>query len=206
MDGIGEDTDDWNRTIAVITAKSTDSSIPKTLILIGAIKSSMSRLPSSKLLKPFISSLEELSISNTWLSSFDGLPRLPVLYNLYLPDNLVLGAATLDTVAKSCDATLHLLDLGNNLFAEVNKLAARRLADMRVQSLDLFHYPVTKVEGYRENAFTPIPSLKYLDGGYDQPWMTCILVEEPVLPLKNRRHYYPGTGTRGLLCQESSLL
>lgn len=155
----GEDDAAWERAISAAT-KST--SAPKTLTLDGAVKSSTGGLPSAALLERFAASLEELSVAGARLSSLAGLPRLPALRRLSLPDNRLSGAAALATVAEACGATLRHLDLGNNRFAEVQELAP--LAGVRVESLDLFQCPVTKVKGYRDEVFALIPSLKYLDG------------------------------------------
>ncbi|ONM07576.1 Acidic leucine-rich nuclear phosphoprotein 32-related protein [Zea mays] len=155
----GEDDAAWERAISAAT-KST--SAPKTLTLDGAVKSSTGGLPSAALLERFAASLEELSVAGARLSSLAGLPRLPALRRLSLPDNRLSGAAALAAVAEACGATLRHLDLGNNRFAEVQELAP--LAGVRVESLDLFQCPVTKVKGYRDEVFALIPSLKYLDG------------------------------------------
>ncbi|PWZ14065.1 Acidic leucine-rich nuclear phosphoprotein 32-related protein 2 [Zea mays] len=122
----------------------------------------MGGLPSAALLKRFVASLEELSVARAHLSSLTGLPRLPTLRRLSLPDNCLLGAAALAAVAEACGAMLCHLDLGNNRFAEVQELAP--LARVWVESLDLFQCPITKVKGYMEEVFVLIPSLKYLDG------------------------------------------
>ncbi|CAN6182277.1 unnamed protein product [Urochloa humidicola] len=90
------------------------------------------------------------------------MPCLPSLRRLSLPDNRLSGAAALADVAEACGATLRHLDLGNNLFAEVEELEP--LAKIKVEALDLYQCPVSKVEGYREKVLALIPSLKYLDG------------------------------------------
>lgn len=149
----------WERAISTAT-KST--SAPKTLTLDGAVKSSTGRLPSTALFGRFAASLEELSVAGAGLSSLTGLPRLPALRRLSLPDNRLSGPAALAAVAEACGATLRHLDLGNNLFADVEELAP--LAGIGVELLDLYQCPVTKVKGYREKVFALIPSLKHLDG------------------------------------------
>lgn len=163
MAGQGEDDAAWERAItaAVKNAPLSPFSAPKTLTLDGAVKSSTGRLPSPALFDRF-PSLEELSVAGARLSSLAGLPRLPALRRLSLPDNRLSGADSLAAVAESCGGTLRHLDLGNNRFAEVEELAP--LAPLRVQALDLYQCPVTKVKGYREKVFALIPSLKYLDG------------------------------------------
>ncbi|CAN6195919.1 unnamed protein product [Urochloa humidicola] len=160
MAAVGEDDDSaWERAIAAATK---DTSGPKTLTLDGAVKSSTGRLPSPALLERFAASLEELSIAGAHLSSLAGMPRLPSLRRLSLPDNRLSGAAALAAVAEACGATLRHIDLGNNLFAEVEELEP--LAKLRVEALDLYQCPVSKVEGYREKVLALIPTLKYLDG------------------------------------------
>jgi len=155
----GEDDAAWERAISAATKA---TSAPKTLALDGIVKSSTGRLPSAALLEPFATSLEELSVAGARLSSLEGLPRLPALRRLSLPDNRLLGAAALAAVAEACGATLRHLDLGNNRFADVQGLAP--LAGVGVESLDLSQCPVSKVKGYREKVFALIPSLKHLDG------------------------------------------
>lgn len=158
-----EDDSAWERAInaAVKSAPLSPFSAPKTLTLDGAVKSSTGRLPSSALFDRF-PSLEELSIAGARLSSLGGLPRLPALRRLSLPDNRLSGADSLAAVAESCGGTIRHLDLGNNRFAKVEELAP--LAPIQVESLDLYQCPVTKVKEYREKVFALIPSLKYLDG------------------------------------------
>ncbi|CAD6206126.1 unnamed protein product [Miscanthus lutarioriparius] len=159
MAAVGEDDAAWERAISAATKA---TSAPKTLALDGIVKSSTGRLPSAALLERFAASLEELSVAGARLSSLEGLPRLPALRRLSLPDNRLLGAAALAAVAEACGATLRHLDLGNNRFADVQELAP--LAGVGVESLDLYQCPVSKVKGYREKVFALIPSLKHLDG------------------------------------------
>ncbi|CAN6317317.1 unnamed protein product [Urochloa humidicola] len=159
MAAAGEDDTAWERAISAATK---NTSAPKTLTLDGAVKSSTGRLPSPALLERFAASLEELSVAGARLSSLEGMPRLPALRRLSLPDNRLSGAAALAAVAEACGATLRHLDLGNNRFAEVEELEP--LAKLGVEALDLYQCPVGKVKGYREKVFALIPSLKYLDG------------------------------------------
>jgi acidic leucine-rich nuclear phosphoprotein 32 family member B len=165
MTAAGEDDAAWERAIAAASKTATPSSAtgPKTLTLDGAVKSATGRLPSPAVLERVAASLEELSVAGARLSLLaGGLPRLPALRRLSLPDNRLSGAAELAAVAESCGATLRHLDLGNNRFAEVEEL--KPLAKLGVEALDLYQCPVTKVKGYREMVFATIPSLKYLDG------------------------------------------
>jgi acidic leucine-rich nuclear phosphoprotein 32 family protein B len=163
MSAAGEDDAAWERAIAAATKSTSDTtSGPKSLTLDGAVKSSTGRLPSSVLLERFAASLEELSVAGARLSSLAGLPCLPALRRLSLPDNRLSGAAALAAVAEACGATLRHLDLGNNRFAEVDELEP--LAKLGVEALDLYQCPVSKIKGYREKVFALIPSLKYLDG------------------------------------------
>ncbi|OEL34381.1 Acidic leucine-rich nuclear phosphoprotein 32-related protein 2 [Dichanthelium oligosanthes] len=162
MAAAGEDDAAWERAIAAATkATSAAASGLKTLTLDGTVKSTTGRLPSPALLERFAASLEELSVAGARLSSLAGLPRLPALRRLSLPDNRLAGAAALTAVAEACGATLRHLDLGNNRFAEVEELEP--LAKLGVEALDLYQCPVTKVKGYREKVFALVPSLKYLD-------------------------------------------
>ncbi|TVU04244.1 hypothetical protein EJB05_50191 [Eragrostis curvula] len=163
MAAAGEDDAAWERAIAAASkSASSASAAPKTLTLDGAVKSATGRLPSPAVLERVAGSLEELSVAGARLSSLAGLPRLPALRLLSLPDNRLSGAAVLSAVAEACGATLRHLDLGNNRFAEVEELTP--LAKLGVEVLDLYQCPVTKVKGYREKVFALIPSLKYLDG------------------------------------------
>ncbi|KAL6894503.1 hypothetical protein ACP4OV_008601 [Aristida adscensionis] len=160
MAAAGEDDAAWERAIAAATK--TAPSPPKSLTLDGAVKSSTGRLPSPALLERFAPALEELSVAGARLASLAGLPRLPALRRLSLPDNRLSGAAPLAAVAEACGATLRHLDLGNNRFADVEELAP--LAGLRLEALDLYQCPVTKAKGYREKVFSMIRGLKYLDG------------------------------------------
>ena len=160
MAAVGEDDTAWERAIDATTKAATSG--PKTLTLDGAVKSSTGRLSSPALFERFATSLEELSVAGARLSSLQGLPRLPALRRLSLPDNRLSGAAALAAVAEACGATLRHLDLGNNRFAEVEELEP--LAKLGVEALDLEQCPISKVKGYREKVFALIPSLKYLDG------------------------------------------
>ena len=132
MAAAGEDYAAWERAIDAAT-KATSG--PKTLTLDGAVKSSTGRLPSPALFEGFAASLEELSVAGARLSSLQGLPRLPALRRLSLPDNRLSGAAALAAVAEACGATLRNLDLWNNRFAEVEELEP--LAKLGVEELDL---------------------------------------------------------------------
>ncbi|TVU04239.1 hypothetical protein EJB05_50186, partial [Eragrostis curvula] len=163
MAAAGEDDAAWERAIAAASkSASSASAAPKTLTLDGAVKSTTGRLPSPAVLERVAGSLEELSVAGARLSSLAGLPRLPALRRLSLPDNRLSGAAVLSAVAEACGATLRHLNLGNNRFAEVEELTP--LTKLGVEVLDLYQCPVTKVKGYREKVFALIPSLKYLDG------------------------------------------
>jgi acidic leucine-rich nuclear phosphoprotein 32 family member B len=165
MAAAGEDDAAWERAIAAASKTATPSSAtgPKTLTLDGAVKSATGRLPSPAVLERVAASLEELSVAGARISLLaGGLPHLPALRRLSLPDNRLSGAAALAAVAESCGATLQHLDLGNNRFAEVEELEP--LAKLGVEALDLYKCPVTKVKEYREKVFAMIPSLKYLDG------------------------------------------
>ncbi|CAN6287283.1 unnamed protein product [Urochloa humidicola] len=159
MASVGEDDAAWERAIAAATK---NTSAPKTLTLDGAVKSSTGRLPSPAILERFAASLEELSVAGARLSWLAGMPRLPALRRLSLPDNRLSGVAALAAVAEACGATLRHLDLGNNRFTAVEELEP--LAKLGVEALDLYQCPVSKVKGYKEKVFALIPSLKYLDG------------------------------------------
>ncbi|PUZ43129.1 hypothetical protein GQ55_9G637400 [Panicum hallii var. hallii] len=163
MAAVGEDDAAWERAIDATTkAASAATSGPKTLTLDSAVKSSTGRLPSPALFERFATSLEELSVAGARLSSLEGMPCLPALRRLSLPDNRLLGSAALAAIAEACGATLRHLDLGNNRFAEVKELEP--LAKLGIEALDLELCPVSKAKGYREKVFALIPSLEYLDG------------------------------------------
>ncbi|KAK3146506.1 hypothetical protein QOZ80_3BG0267360 [Eleusine coracana subsp. coracana] len=163
MAAAGEDDAVWDRAISAASKTAAPSAAaPKTLTLDGTVKSTTGRLPSPAVLERVAASLEELSVAGARLSSLAGLPRLPALRRLSLPDNRLYGAAALSAVAEACGATLRYLDLGNNRFADVEELVP--LAKVGIEALDLYQCPVTKVKGYREKVFALVPSLKYLDG------------------------------------------
>lgn len=161
-----EDEAAWRSAIADAASASTSTSASTTLVLDGTVKSSTGRLPRPILFRPVARSLVELSIADAGLNSLAGLPRLPKLLRLYLPRNRLLGASSLDAIRGSCGPTLRLLDLGDNLYSELDELTP--LADVAIDSLDLCGCPITNFLGYRHNIFQLIPSLKYLDGRDEQ--------------------------------------
>lgn len=161
-----EDEAAWRSAIADAASASTSTSASTTLVLDGTVKSSTGRLPRPILFRPVARSLVELSIADAGLNSLAGLPRLPKLLRLYLPRNRLLGASSLDAIRGSCGATLRLLDLGDNLYSELDELTP--LADVAIDSLDLCGCPITNFLGDRHNIFQLIPSLKYLDGRDEQ--------------------------------------
>lgn len=147
----------WER--AVAAALKGQAEPPRALTLDGALKCPDGRLPPSSLFEGKLAALEHLSVANIRLSSLEGFPHLPSLRRLVLSDNRIAsGLAAL--VEAGLDALCD-LDLSNNRIAAIEDLA--QLAKLRLESLDLYECPVTKIEGYRSKVFGLIPSLKYLD-------------------------------------------
>lgn len=147
----------WER--AVAAALKGQAEPPRVLTLDGAIKCPSGRLPPPSLFEGRLAALEHLSFANVRLTSLEGFPRLPALRRVVLSDNRIAGGLYA-LVEAGLDA-LRDLDLSNNRIASLEDLAP--LAKLRLESLDLYECPVTKIEGYRSKVFGLIGSLKYLD-------------------------------------------
>ncbi|XP_074591906.1 acidic leucine-rich nuclear phosphoprotein 32-related protein-like [Curcuma longa] len=147
----------WER--AVAAALKGQAEPPRVLTLDGALKCPDGHLPPPSLFEGKLAALEHLSVANIRLSSLEGFPHLPSLRRLVLSDNRIasgLAALVEAGLEALCD-----LDLSNNRIASIEDLS--QLAKLRLESLDLYECPVTKIEGYRSKVFGMIPSLKYLD-------------------------------------------
>ncbi|KAG6484342.1 hypothetical protein ZIOFF_052857 [Zingiber officinale] len=133
----------WER--AVAAALKGQAEPPRALTLDSVLKCPDGRLPPSSLFEGKLAALEHLSVANIRLSSLEGFPHLPSLRRLVLSDNRIAsGLAALVEAGLNalCD-----LDLSNNRIASIEDLA--QLAKLRLESLDLYECPVTKIEGYR---------------------------------------------------------
>lgn len=150
-------TEAWER--AVAAALKGRSEPPRALTLDCAVKCPSGRLPPPSFFEGRFAALEHLSVANVRLSSLEGFPCLPALRRLVLSDNRIVGG--LHALVDARLDALRDLDLSNNRIASVEDLAP--LAKLRLESLDLYECPVTKIEGYRSKVFGLFGSLKYLD-------------------------------------------
>lgn len=106
--------------------------------------------------------LEILSLINVGLTTIKGWPKLTNLRKLELSDNRIYGG--LENLL-TCPNLTH-LNLSGNKIKELEELAPlAKLASLR--NVDLFNCEVTKIDGYRDNVFKLLPTLKFLDG-FDQ--------------------------------------
>ncbi|RZC55093.1 hypothetical protein C5167_013944 [Papaver somniferum] len=135
-----------------------DYAAVKTLTLDGAVKCYQGKLPSQNLLEKF-KGLEHLSIANVGLSSLEIFPCITTLQKLNLSDNRIVRG--LEFLVKAGLDSLRDLDLSNNRIQAVEDLAP--LAELKLESLDLYECPVTKIKDYRSRVFGLIKSLQYLD-------------------------------------------
>jgi acidic leucine-rich nuclear phosphoprotein 32 family protein B len=103
--------------------------------------------------------LEYLSMSNCGLKSLKGMPPLPKLQRLDVMFNDLVGSFE---CLSSCPSLVH-VNLSDNKIARAEDLAGlAQLPDLR--SVDLFNCPVGEPDGYRDNVFTTVPHLVYIDG------------------------------------------
>ncbi|THU53987.1 hypothetical protein C4D60_Mb10t20220 [Musa balbisiana] len=147
----------WERAVAAALKGRTEP--PRALTLDCAVKCPSGRLPPPSFFEGRLAALEHLSVANVRLSSLEGFPCLPALRRLVLSDNRIVGG--LHALVDARLDALRDLDLSNNRIASVEDLAP--LAKLRLESLDLYECPVTKIEGYRSKVFGLFGSLKYLD-------------------------------------------
>ncbi|CAL9098693.1 unnamed protein product [Musa textilis] len=147
----------WERAVAAALKGKTEP--PRALTLDCAVKCPSGRLPPPAFFEGRLAALEHLSVANVRLSSLEGFPCLPALRRLVLSDNRIVGG--LHALVDARLDALRDLDLSNNRIASVEDLAP--LAKLRLESLDLYECPVTKIEGYRSKVFGLFGSLKYLD-------------------------------------------
>ncbi|KAI3957530.1 hypothetical protein MKX01_001889 [Papaver californicum] len=136
----------------------TDFATVKTLTLDGAVKCYQGKLPSENLFEKF-KGLEHLSIANVGVSSLERFPCITTLQKLNLSDNRIVRG--LEFLVKAGLDSLRDLDLSNNRIQVVEDLAP--LAELKLESLDLYECPVTKIKDYRSRVFGLIKSLQYLD-------------------------------------------
>ncbi|KAI3973517.1 hypothetical protein MKW92_045156 [Papaver armeniacum] len=136
----------------------TDYAAVNTLTLDGAVKCYQGKLPSQNLLEKF-KGLEHLSIANVGVSSLERFPCITTLQKLNLSDNRIVRG--LEFLVKAGLDSLRDLDLSNNRIQVVEDLAP--LASLKLESLDLYECPVTKIKDYRSRVFGLIKSLQYLD-------------------------------------------
>ncbi|RWW49262.1 hypothetical protein BHE74_00044598 [Ensete ventricosum] len=133
----------WERAVAAALKGKTEP--PRALTLDCAVKCASGRLPPPSFFEGRLAALEHLSVANVRLSSLEGFPCLPALRRLVLSDNRIVGG--LHALVDARLDALRDLDLSNNRIASVEDLAP--LAKLRLESLDLYECPVTKIEGYR---------------------------------------------------------
>lgn len=105
------------------------------------------------------SRLNHISFIGCDLESISGLPKLPEVRVLDLSENKLEDVSHL---VESVPALYHLNLCGNNLKTIDQLKPLGKLSNL--QALDIFDCPLTETEGYRQEVFAAIPSLKYLDG------------------------------------------
>eukprot|EP00658_Telonema_sp_P-2_P078769 TRINITY_DN745_c0_g1_i4.p1 TRINITY_DN745_c0_g1~~TRINITY_DN745_c0_g1_i4.p1 ORF type:complete len:191 (-),score=71.32 TRINITY_DN745_c0_g1_i4:805-1377(-) len=113
-------------------------------------------------LEPF-KCLEILSMNSCGLSSLSGFPKLEKLRELNIADNKLGGADLKILQASDLHQLRRLVLAGNTNIKSLEELEP--LASIpSLRSLDLYECEVTKNEEYREQVFTALRSLVYLDG------------------------------------------
>nr|XP_024368847.1 acidic leucine-rich nuclear phosphoprotein 32-related protein-like [Physcomitrium patens]XP_024368848.1 acidic leucine-rich nuclear phosphoprotein 32-related protein-like [Physcomitrium patens]XP_024368849.1 acidic leucine-rich nuclear phosphoprotein 32-related protein-like [Physcomitrium patens]XP_024368850.1 acidic leucine-rich nuclear phosphoprotein 32-related protein-like [Physcomitrium patens] len=130
----------------------------ESLTLDGVVKCAQGKLPKSKVLAS-LSQLKRLSIANVGLSSLADFPSLAHLEQLVLSDNRI--ASGLEHLVGAGLKSLRELDLSNNKIQAVEDL--KPLAELKLESLDLYECPVTRSAGYRAKVFGMMKSLRFLD-------------------------------------------
>lgn len=105
--------------------------------------------------------LTKLSLNGCSLTSLDGFPTLDNLKSLELTDNQLSDG--LDALQDAGLLALTRLSLAGNRFATLDALEPLS-GLVFLNDLDLYHCPVTEVEGYRASIFDMLGNLKYLDG------------------------------------------
>jgi len=103
--------------------------------------------------------LNHLSFIGCELESLEGLPVLPKLRILDLSENKLTNV---DLLVEKIPNIYH-LNLCGNSFETVDQLKSLGKLE-NLQALDVFDCPFTEKEGYREELFGTIKSLKFLDG------------------------------------------
>ncbi len=147
----------WER--AVEQARGDEDATEVTsLMLDGALKCAHGKLPPAALFQGF-THLRHLSIANVGLASLADFPRLPHLEQLVLSDNRIVGG--LEHLVQAGLQSLRDLDLSNNKIQLLEDL--QPLSRLKLESLDLYECPVTRVPDYRARVFGTMKSLQYLD-------------------------------------------
>lgn len=106
------------------------------------------------------STLEAINVTNAKISTFKGIPNLPHLTKLELPDNSI--SCGLSHLVTNVPQLAH-LNLSGNRIGDVEELKPLRKLK-QLHSLSLFNNEVTSIENYRQEVFGLIKSLKCLDG------------------------------------------
>lgn len=121
------------------------------------------------------SKLNHLSMIACDLESLEGLPSLPAVRVVDLSENALTDVSQLAKCAKNL---YHLNLCGNKIDVRYtityslfiisilqNADALQPLSEIEnLQAVDIYDCPLTEKEGYRENVFKVLPSLKFLDG------------------------------------------
>lgn len=149
--------DAWERAVEQARGREEDHET-EVLTLDGVVKCAQGRLPKAAIFAPF-KKLKRLSIANVGLSSLADFPALPLLERLILSDNRIAGG--LEHLVQAGLKSLRELDLSNNKIQLLEDL--KPLAQLKLESLDLYECPVTRVVEYRAKVFSMMKSLRYLD-------------------------------------------
>lgn len=147
----------WDRAVEQARAGEPVTDV-EALTLDGLVKCAQGKLPKCKVFAPF-TQLKRLSIANVGLSSLADFPSLPHLERLILSDNRI--AAGLEHLVYAGLKSLRELDLSNNKIQAVEDL--KPLAQLKLESLDLYECPVTRGADYRAKVFGMMKSLRFLD-------------------------------------------
>ncbi len=149
--------DAWERAVEQARGDK-DATEITSLMLDGALKCAHGKLPPAALFQGF-THLRHLSIANVGLASLADFPRLPHLEQLVLSDNRIVGG--LEHLVQAGLQSLRDLDLSNNKIQLLEDL--QPLSRLKLESLDLYECPVTRVPDYRARVFGTMKSLQYLD-------------------------------------------
>lgn len=103
--------------------------------------------------------LETLSMINLGLTTLKGFPAYPKLRSLEISDNKLSGDLE---YLKGCP-NIASLKICNNRITDLTALEPLKLLT-NLASLDLIECPIAEGEKYRENIFSALPQLTFLDG------------------------------------------